>query len=221
MLPDLIRGVVARLLARTLRLLGATWRVELRGENPLERERRGAVLAAVWHRNLLMGAYVFRDCGVHVPISLSRDGSFVAAIAERLGFGESPRGSSSRGSVRVMKSLVRLARSGALIAVLTDGPRGPARRSKGGVLQVARLAGVPVLPVAFAARPCWRFGSWDGLILPLPFARVVCEFGEPIELAEVWRDFDAQAPRVLDASLNERTDRLDAELGVPPPPRRG
>jgi lysophospholipid acyltransferase (LPLAT)-like uncharacterized protein len=111
--------------------------------------------------------------------------------------------------------MIRLLRSGATIAVLTDGPRGPARESKGGIMHVARMTGIPVVPIAFSAKPCIRFGSWDRMILPLPFARVVCEFGERIDPTSVDAEsFDESAHLALDALLNPMTDRLDTELGL-------
>jgi lysophospholipid acyltransferase (LPLAT)-like uncharacterized protein len=203
-----------RTIAGALRILGATWRVELRGTNPMD-AAEGPVLAAVWHRNLLMGSFVFRDLGVHVPISLSRDGGQIAAVATSLGFAEPPRGSSSRGAFMLVKKLVQLLRSGQTIAILTDGPRGPARESKGGVMQVARMTGTPVVPIAFSTSSCVRFGSWDRMILPLPFARVVCQFGDPLDPASVAPEsFDEAAQLAIDARLNPMTDRLDSELGL-------
>lgn len=214
-MTGLLRRLVVATIAGALRILGATWRLELRGVNPLGAEPHGPILAAVWHRNLLMGSFVFRDRDIHVPISLSRDGGQIAAVAESLGFADSPRGSSSRGRFALLKAMIRLLRSGATIAVLTDGPRGPARESKGGIMHVARMTGIPVVPIAFSAKPCIRFGSWDRMILPLPFARVVCEFGERIDPTSVDAEsFDESAHLALDALLNPMTDRLDTELGL-------
>jgi len=213
-MSEIAARIAVRLAALLIRLLGSTWRVEIRGSNPLGWEPPGA-LTAVWHRNLLLGTYLFRDAGVHVPISLSRDGSLVAAIARRMGFADPPRGSSSRGQFSLVKDLVRRARAGAVITVLTDGPRGPARVSKAGIAHVARSTGAPLVPIAFSARPCLQLGSWDGMLLPPPFARVVCEFGAPIDLSDLPDDaFDEAAPQRLDAELNRMTDALDAELGL-------
>jgi lysophospholipid acyltransferase (LPLAT)-like uncharacterized protein len=214
-MSELATRLVVRIIAWVIRLVGWTWRVELRGPNPLDwREGRG-ILTAVWHRNLLLGSYVFRDAGVHVPISLSRDGCHVAALAVRLGFADPPRGSSSRAQVSLVKDLVRRARAGAVITVLTDGPRGPARVSKSGITHVARMTGVPLIPIAFSASPCFQLGSWDGMLLPPPFARVVCHFGEPVEVTDLPDErFDDEAPRRLDAVLNRMTDALDADVGL-------
>lgn len=214
-MPARARRLAILLVARAVRMLGATWRVELRGANPLLETPGGPILAAVWHRNLVMGSYLFRDRAVHVPVSLSSDGNDIAAVARSLGFAEPPRGSSSRARYSLVKAMVRLLRANAVMAVLTDGPRGPARASKTGVMQVARMTGVPVTPIAFSASPCLRFGSWDRMILPLPFARVVVEFGPHLHASSLDAEvFDETAHLALDRQLNALTDRLDDELGL-------
>ena len=150
-----------------------------------------------------------------VPVSRSDDGELVAGVLLRLGFAEPLRGSSSQGGAAVLRQLARTVDRGVSAAILTDGPRGPARRSKPGVVALARLTGAPIAPASFSARPCVRFRSWDGSLLPLPFARVVCRFGDPIPVA---RDTAVEAePELvarLDAALNRDTDALDAALGL-------
>jgi lysophospholipid acyltransferase (LPLAT)-like uncharacterized protein len=77
------------------------------------------------------------------------------------------------------------------------------------------MTGADLIPIAFSARPSFQLGSWDGMLLPPPFARVVCEFGAPVDVADVADEsFDEEAPRRVDAVLNRMTDALDAELGL-------
>jgi lysophospholipid acyltransferase (LPLAT)-like uncharacterized protein len=210
-------GLLAPLVAALLRALAVTWRVRIEGEDPLASDPPGARLGALWHRGLLVAAGLYRDSGIHVPVSRSADGDLIVAVMERLGLGAPPRGSSRSGAVPLLRALVRLVQEGRLVAIPTDGPLGPARVSKAGVIQVARLAGTPLVPVAISARPCLRFGSWDRMLLPLPFARVVCRYGDPIEIAADVRGDGQEALRArLDARLDEMTDALDSELGLPP-----
>ena len=65
-------------------------------------------------------------------------------------------------------------------------------------------------PVSFSARPCLRFGSWDGTLLPLPFARVLCRYGEPIEVDASASDAEEEIARqALDRELARITTELD------------
>jgi lysophospholipid acyltransferase (LPLAT)-like uncharacterized protein len=90
--------------------------------------------------------------------------------------------------------------------------------AKPGVLLLARACRAPLWPVGFAAAPAIRFGSWDRMILPLPFARVVCVYGEPLEIP---RDADASDLEALRTELERRlhhvTEAADRSLGPPDP----
>jgi lysophospholipid acyltransferase (LPLAT)-like uncharacterized protein len=208
------RRLMAWLLGTLLRGLAVTWRVRFQGSDPLADGEAGARLGALWHRNILIGAGVWRDRGLCIPISRSRDGDLVSAVILRLGFATPPRGSSNRAGSRVFRELVRRIRDDADVVVISDGPLGPARRSKPGTVALARLSGVPVVPVACSARPALRFASWDGTLLPLPFARVECAYGQPLPVPGDADDAQLAALRDrLDAEMNRLTDALDARLG--------
>jgi len=148
-----------------------------------------------------------------VPVSRSRDGDYIAAAMIDLGFAPPPRGSSSRGGASALRAMGRALVGGTTVAALVDGPRGPAGEVKPGVLWLARVSGVPITPVAFAARPVWRFGSWDRTRLPPPFARVLAGFGEPVPLTrEGGREELERMRGRLAATLDELAARLEREL---------
>lgn len=190
------------LVAALLRLLGATWRVREAGRDPLAHGDR--VVGALWHQGLLLAAWRFRGRGVAVPVSRSRDGDRIVAVLDRLGYAPSPRGSSSRGGAAALVGAIRAARRGHSLAVLADGPRGPALAAKPGVVALARATRLPIQPVGLAARPAIRFGSWDRTLLPLPFARVAVVFADPLTVPP-------DTPRdQLDAHLQSLETRLTA-----------
>jgi lysophospholipid acyltransferase (LPLAT)-like uncharacterized protein len=196
-----------------LRAVARTWRVETRGPDPFAEGYARNFLGATWHRNLLMAAGIFRDTGVHVAVSSSRDGEHITAVMAHLGLGRAIRGSSTRSGVTALRGMLRVARDDGALGILPDGPKGPARLVKPGAIAVARLSGRPVLPISISARPCLRFGSWDRMLLPLPFARVVCHFGESVAIE---RDADPEkreAARLeLEAKLEQLTRAADAAL---------
>jgi len=186
--------------AALLRALGATWRIQIRGPDPFAVP--GPLVCGTWHGGLLIAAVCWRNRGLAIPVSQSRDGDRIDAVLRRLGFAESARGSSSRGATALLRELIRRIHAGQAIGMLPDGPRGPSGVAKPGIVALARATGARVVPVGIAAAPAWRFGSWDRARLPHPFARVRCIYGEPLCLAP-----DA-SPEALEA---ERL-RLEAEL---------
>ena len=114
--------------AALLRALGATWRIEITGPDPFSAE--GPLVCGIWHRNLLIAAVCWRDRGLVIPVSRSRDGDWIDAVLRRLGFAKSARGSSSRGATALLRELIRRVRGGEAIGMLPDGPRGPSGVAK-------------------------------------------------------------------------------------------
>ncbi|UCE85632.1 MAG: DUF374 domain-containing protein [Deltaproteobacteria bacterium] len=185
------------------------------GDDPLAAGRQ--VVGATWHRGLLVMAHYFRDRDVVVMVSRSRDGDLIDGVLRRLGYAPSPRGSSSRGGSTGLRGQIQRVREGHFGGVLCDGPRGPARRLQPGVLVLARQAELPIQTVAFAGRPCIRFGSWDRVILPWPFARVRCLWGKTFPPPAPGDDAGFERLRSeVEGELNRLTDAVDARLGLAP-----
>lgn len=199
--------------ALLLRVLGATWRVRMDGEDPFAAGT--PVVAATWHRGLLIAAYCWRNRGIVVPISQSRDGDLATSVLSYLGFASSPRGSSSRGATGLLRNLIRQARAGEPVGFLPDGPRGPAGVAKPGVIGLARACGAPLVPVGISASPSKQFGSWDRALLPLPFARVACRYGKPIHVPKKSAGEAFERLRSeFEATLNRMNRELEAELSI-------
>jgi len=204
------------LAALALRALGASWRVRAEGPDPFASGER-PLLGALWHRGFLAAAALFRDRDAVVMVSRSRDGDWIEAVLRRLGYAASPRGSSSRGASGALRQQIGLVAEGRIGALLCDGPRGPARRAKPGVLALARGTGAPLYPLAIAARPALRLGSWDRTLLPLPFARVLCLYGEPLRVPRDANEAKLEELRLrLERELDRLTEAADARLGLPP-----
>jgi lysophospholipid acyltransferase (LPLAT)-like uncharacterized protein len=213
MIARIATRAAGALVALALRALGATWRIERHGSDPLERD--APFLGVIWHAGLFCAAHRFRDRGIAIAVSQSRDGDRIDAVLMRLGFGPSPRGSSSRGGVAALAGLIRTAREGRSLGLLCDGPRGPARVCKPGVVAAARATGLPVFPIGIAARPALRFPSWDRTFLPLPFARVVYDYAASIEIPrEVARDEVERWRERIEKQIAEAQSRAEARLAT-------
>jgi lysophospholipid acyltransferase (LPLAT)-like uncharacterized protein len=203
----LLRALLAPPAAWLLRALAATWRIERSGCDPFAAATPDPAILALWHESALCAAATQRDRDIHVAVSRSRDGEHIARVLAWLGYGESLRGSSTRGGAEALRGALRCLRAGGVVAILVDGPQGPARVAKPGAVAAARLAGAPIIPLVYAARPCLRFASWDRMLLPLPFARVRVHYGDWLHVARQASEPEAEAARVL---LEERLESGDA-----------
>lgn len=138
-----------------------------------------AFVGVVWHQDFLFALDYFRGRRIAVMVSRSRDGELAARALGRLGY-RTVRGSSTEGGREALRELTALVREGWGAALVADGPRGPARQAKIGCVVAARNSGAPLIPFGCAVRPSVRNRSWDRTVLPLPGARIVAAFGDPI-----------------------------------------
>ena len=130
-----------------IRTLYATLRVRhVREENIPPRH-----ILAFWHEHLLLMLHARYVRPILALISQSKDGEYIARVFDWYGV-ESARGSSTRGGGAALRDLLREARAGKNMAFTPDGPKGPARVAKDGVVYAAKLSGLPILPIAFAAK---------------------------------------------------------------------
>jgi lysophospholipid acyltransferase (LPLAT)-like uncharacterized protein len=163
--------------------LASTWRYRARGSDAawrmLDEGRPFAV--ALWHDALLALLWRHRNMGIAILVSEARDGQYLADYAHRLGYG-AVRGSSRRGATKALLGAVRALESGVRVAFTPDGPVGPRRVLKPGVVAAAQQAGVPIVPLHASAGRAWRLRSWDRFCVPKPFAVVDVAYGEPIEV---------------------------------------
>ncbi len=204
------------LLYLLLRLLIRSWRIRLIDAAGSVDELAGAGeprVLALWHSDLLpCGALLHRRLGPRCAsitglVSGSADGEILARVAAGFGF-HAIRGSTSRGGLAALRNLYREIKQGRSIGIAPDGPRGPARVAQTGIVQVAMLSGVAILPVAAHARRAWRARSWDRMVIPKPFAEVVLVAGELLRYesgADVERE--AKALEGILSGLSRRAEQ--------------
>ena len=200
-----------------LRLLQATTRRRTVNQEALARARAhgGEYILAFWHSRLAMMRFGYPDARAVVLQSHHRDSRMLARVMSRFQTGQ-VWGSTTRGGMTAVREVLRRIEQGHDIAIAPDGPRGPRQRAQSGVVTIAALSGKAIVPLTYSARPCRRLGSWDRLLVPWPFARVLYLYGEPIVVER--RADEAERERVrqeLEAELNRLTERADAEMGLP------
>lgn len=167
------------------------------------------VIFAFWHEHLLSLVHVHRDQGIVVLVSEHTDGEYIARILEGQGFATA-RGSSTRGGVRGVRQLLRGAKRGRDLGITPDGPRGPRRTVKPGALQVARITGLPIVPISVQADRCWRLDSWDRFLVPKPFSDVRVRYGPPLSVPRRCGPREMETRR---EELGEVLNRLEGARG--------
>ena len=202
-----VRSYLAHWLVRAI-----TSTLRVRHVNPEHIENTPQYILAFWHRQLLPLLGTARWKGpITVMSSQSKDGQFSTATLSGFGI-ESVSGSSTRGGSAAVRGILRVARAGKSIVFTPDGPRGPAEVVKDGVIFTARASQLPIVPLAFALKKYKQLGSWDRMIIPIPFSKGVVMYGEPMIVPregdiEEWR---TRLERTLH-ELSEEAERLVKE----------
>ncbi len=170
-----------------LRAIKSSCRLERRGP-VFEQDPHWAAgppcILAFWHGQQLLAPWSYRGASnggkkrkIFTLISRHGDGQIAAAALRHLSI-SSVSGSSHRGGAKAFLELKSRLEQGYHAAITPDGPTGPARVAKDGVIKLASAAGVPILPLAIAADRIWQLHSWDAMFLPKPFSRVTLLTGE-------------------------------------------
>ena len=190
------------LIAVVVRALGRTLSIRRDEEAVAPLWQAGApVIYASWHGRILLLPLLYGRRRIRALASRSRDGELLARCMAWFGV-EAVRGSSSRGGAEALRLLARALKQGWEVAMVPDGPRGPAEIAKPGVVALARLSGAAIVPVAVGASTAWRLGSWDAFRIPRPFSRCVVRFGDPIYVPRVAdRRAEESARAAVEAAL--------------------
>lgn len=205
-----LQFVAPPLASLIIRFLGLTMRIETLFEErvrPFWEEDRRMILA-FWHGRLLMIPLCYHGKGIKVLISQHKDGELIARVMKWFGF-DTVRGSSTRGGTAAMKAMIRSVRE-TDIAITPDGPKGPRYVVQEGAVALARMSGVPVVPVTFASSKKKVFRSWDAFNLPFPFSRGLFVWGEPFYV-ERGADIE-EARQELERRMQELNEFADNKV---------
>ena len=185
-----------------IRLLGPTLRVAVSYEDGAQKtldER--PLVASFWHSCMIPATYIFRDMGIRVMSSFSYDGEYMGRIIRKFGF-VAVKGSSSRNPIRALLGLRRALDDGWTVAFTLDGPRGPRHKVKPGPVGLSGSSGLALTTFHAAVDKGWVLNSWDRMVIPKPFSRVLVRVGKLIHVPT-----DA-----TDEDLARCTDELQATL---------
>lgn len=200
------------------RVLSATLRVRMVGEEHLRaaQEAGKGVILVSWHGRTFLPITRYRNKGYWAIVSTSRDGEYQNRLFQRFGI-KTVRGSTSaRGAIQSVLTLTKHLKAGATAAFTPDGPRGPSHVVQPGAIFLAQKSGSPIIPAGISAYPRRLLRAWDRYMIPLPFARVVWIYGEPIYIpADAKSDEDQRlwAERV-GAAITALEDQAEREVGA-------
>ncbi|MBQ7125498.1 DUF374 domain-containing protein [bacterium] len=169
----------------------------------------GPCVYALWHKHQCSIYGLPNHSTTNIMVSRSKDGDVIAgAIENALGF-KTVRGSKSkRGAVQATMQMIEALKLGEFGAIMVDGPRGPEKVVKDGVIKIAKLSGRPIVPMTWYSNNFnfINLPSWDKLEMPILDVRLINLYGEPIYVPQ---DGDEASDEQCRQKLKESLDYLD------------
>jgi lysophospholipid acyltransferase (LPLAT)-like uncharacterized protein len=198
---------------RDLILINSDWLV-----NRL-RKREGNVILCVWHNRLMFGPTAYNYCDGQravVMVSRSLDGEIIIAVLNRFKKISAVRGSSKskpgqdKGGTEALNEMIELGKQGVDLVITPDGPQGPRYKAKRGIIALAKVTGLPIVPVAPNCKPYFQLKSWDQTRFPRPYSKFVYQVGDPIYVpADADEEMIEQKRQELERVMMEMTEHVD------------
>lgn len=224
MIKKLRIALLSWLAANVLRLIYSTirWRTPVFLEEMPEGwiEAPPPKIFLFWHSQQLMMPWFFLNQRkkskqkIFVLISMHGDGRIIAKAVKRLGI-DSVAGSSSRGAAAATRKMLLLLRQGQHVAITPDGPRGPARKVKPGIIHFASLSTTEIYPTTYSCSSYWQVNSWDKMMIPKPFCRGVFVLGRSIKIpaSSYSEDSIGSYQQTFEQELERVTQAAEEALG--------
>lgn len=166
------------------------------------------VIVACWHGHLLPLFMYFARYHYYGLAGLHRDADLISEVGERMGW-QLFRGSSTDRGKEVFREIVEtLTDPKAVLFMTPDGPKGPAKEPKPGVLRAAQKAGAWVVPASADSVRRWGFTNWDTFYVTQPFSRIHMVFGKPLQFAPD-QEFDNGLNQLKTAMNNVENEALE------------
>ncbi len=187
-------------------LLIRTCRIRFEGErHPAGREN---YIYSLWHESwfLYFTAFV-RSHRHHVLLQHPDAYMKPVHVALRLAGIRSLLGSGGEEGREAARELVHCLKSGCSTAISPDGPHGPRRVLKKGVLHLSLGSGVPILPLRISVDRAIRIG-WDRKAIPLPWSTITVHCGAPLSVTG--GDFETAARMLVDSMSGSGEQGVDS-----------
>ena len=160
-------------------------------------------ILAFWHGQLMTFSYTWKiNKKLNILASSHSDGRFGASIARYFKLNNIPI--SSDGNNLSLRPIFKILNSNNYIAITPDGPRGPKEKVSEGIIKIAKISKVPIIPVGFGSSKNFCLKSWDSFLITLPFSKCRIVWGDSITIPENLEDQEiATYKKIIEEKINE------------------
>ena len=169
-------------------------------------------ILAFWHGQLMTFSYTWKiSKKLNILASSHSDGRFGASIARYFKLNNIPI--SSDGNNLSLRPIFKILNSNNYIAITPDGPRGPKEKVSEGIIKIAKISKVPIIPVGFGSSKNFCLKSWDSFLITLPFSKCRIVWGDSITIPENLEDQEiATYKKIIEEKINECVKKAKENL---------
>ena len=169
-------------------------------------------ILAFWHGQLMTFSYTWKiNKKLNILASSHSDGRFGASIARYFKLNNIPI--SSDGNNLSLRPIFKILNSNNYIAITPDGPRGPKEKVSEGIIKIAKISKVPIIPVGFGSSKNFCLKSWDSFLITLPFSKCRIVWGDSITIPENLEDKEIEIyKKLIEEKINECVKKAKKNL---------
>ncbi len=169
-------------------------------------------ILAFWHGQLMTFSYTWKiNKKLNILASSHSDGRFGASIARYFKVNNIPISSDSNNLS--LRPIFKILNSNNYIAITPDGPRGPKEKVSEGIIKIAKISKVPIIPVGFGSSKNFCLKSWDSFLITLPFSKCRIVWGDSITIPENLEDQEiATYKKIIEEKINECVKKAKKNL---------
>ena len=169
-------------------------------------------ILAFWHGQLMTFSYTWKiNKKLNILASSHSDGRFGASIARYFKLNNIPISSDSNNLS--LRPIFKILNSNNYIAITPDGPRGPKEKVSEGIIKIAKISKVPIIPVGFGSSKNFCLKSWDSFLITLPFSKCRIVWGDSITIPENLEDQEIAAyKKIIEEKINECVKKAKENL---------
>lgn len=169
-------------------------------------------ILAFWHGQLMTFSYTWKiNKKLNILASSHSDGRFGASIARYFKVNNIPISSDSNNLS--LRPIFKILNSNNYIAITPDGPRGPKEKVSEGIIKIAKISKVPIIPVGFGSSKNFCLKSWDSFLITLPFSKCRIVWGDSITIPENLEDKEIEIyKKLIEEKINECVKKAKENL---------
>lgn len=210
-------SLVSTLLYAYVRLVGKTTKWDVSGAERFYSvlDKDGSLIMVAWHGRIMMLPYFWNGSSkLKALVSLHRDGQLVVKLLQSFGI-EIIGGSTNNNALGAAFSLMRALKKNDSVAIIPDGPRGPAMRMTMSPIYYAQKTGIPIVGMGYSIKGAKLARSWDSMMLPPLFSKGIVYATEPFYIPKDATKEDLEKYRLqIEENLNKLTKEADEKMGV-------